>query len=152
MKKSKQILDLPIISISEGKQIGKVQRLIINPENFSVDFVSVEQEDWQVSVKAIPYKKIVGIGESAVMVEQTNTVIDLNEIPFINELLNKKIHLLGSQVLTRKGNLLGEISDYYFNDGNGQLESLLINFGEKELFFPIENVLSLGNERVIIND
>jgi uncharacterized protein YrrD len=152
MKKSKEIYDLPVISISDVNQIGKVKGLIINPENFSVDFLTVEQDDWQVSVKAIPYPKIVGIGESAVMVEKTNSVIDLNELPFINQLLNKQIHLIGSKVLTRKGDLSGEISDYFFNDDNGQLESLLILSGSNELFLPIENVISFGKDRVIIND
>lgn len=152
MKKSKEIYDLPVISISDVKEIGKVKGLIINPENFSVDFLTVEQADWQVSVKAIPYPKIVGIGEFAVMVEQTSSVIDLNEIPFINQLLNKQINLIGSNVLTRKGDLSGEISDYFFNEDNGQLESLLIHSGTNELFLPIENVISFGKDRVIINE
>lgn len=152
MKKSKEVLELPIISIYDGEQLGKVKGLIINPEKFSVDFFTVEQDNWQVSVKAIPFKKIIGIGESAMMVEQSNSVIDLNEIPFINQLINKQVHLIGSFVLTRKGDLLGKISDYFFSDETGQLDTLLINSEDKELFFPIENVLSFGKERVIIND
>lgn len=152
MKNRKQVLELPIISISDGEQLGKVKGLIINPEKFSVDFFTVEEENWQVSVRAIPFKKIIGIGESAMMVEQSDSVIDLNEIPFINQLINKQVHLIGSQVLTRKGDLLGEISDYFFNDENGQLDTLLINSENQELFFPIENVLSFGKERIIIND
>ncbi|OAS89538.1 MULTISPECIES: PRC-barrel domain-containing protein [Metabacillus] len=152
MKKSNELLDLPIISISGVKKIGKIKGLIINPDNFSVDFLTVEQEDWQVGVKAVPFKKIVGIGETAVMVEHDNSVIDLDEIPIVNQLLNKKIHIIGSQVLTRKGFLSGEVSDYYFNEGTGQLENLLILSGNKETYFPIENVISLGKEHVIIND
>jgi uncharacterized protein YrrD len=152
MKKSNELLDLPIISISGVNQIGKIKGLIINPDSFSVDFLTVEQEDWQVGVKAVPFKKIVGIGETAVMVEQDNSVIDLDEIPIVNQLLNKKIHIIGSQVLTRKGFLSGQVSDYYFNEGNGLLESLLILSGNKETYLPIENVISLGKEHVIIND
>ena len=152
MKNRKQVLELPIISISDGEQLGKVKGLIINPEKFSVDFFTVEEENWQVSVRAIPFRKIIGIGESAMMVEQSDSVIDLNEIPFINQLINKQVHLIGSQVLTRKGDLLGKISDYFFNDETGQLDTLLINSENQELFFPIENVLSFGKQRVIIND
>ncbi|MBO1512442.1 PRC-barrel domain-containing protein [Metabacillus bambusae] len=152
MKKSNELLDLPIISISGVKQIGKIKGLIINPDNFSVDFLTVEQEDWQVGVKAVPFKKIVGVGETAVMVEQDNSVIDLDEIPIVNQLLNKKIHIIGSLVLTRKGFLSGQVSDFYFNEENGQLESLLILSGNNETFLPIENVISLGKEHVIIND
>ena len=38
MKKSTEILGLPIISISEGMEIGKVKSLVINPEKGSLRF------------------------------------------------------------------------------------------------------------------
>ena len=60
MKKSVQINGLPIISIADGNQVGKVKSLVINPDKGSVDFLTIEHEDFQVSVKAIPFKKIVG--------------------------------------------------------------------------------------------
>lgn len=56
-EKSVEILNLPVISISEGEEIGQVKSLIINPEKFSVDFLTTQQEEWQVGVKAIPFKK-----------------------------------------------------------------------------------------------
>lgn len=90
MKKSTQILGQPIISISEGAEIGKVKSFVINPDKGSVDFLTIEHEDWQVSVKAIPFKKVVGIGEYAVTVESDRAVIDLNEIPIADQLVNKK--------------------------------------------------------------
>lgn len=93
MKKSTEITGLPIISIQEGQEIGTVKTLVINPEKGSIDFLTIEHEDWQVSVKAIPFKKIIGIGEYAVTVESDRAVIDLNEIPIANQLVNKKIRI-----------------------------------------------------------
>ncbi len=57
MKASAQIIGLPIISIADGMQIGAVKSFVINPDKGSIDFLTVEQEDVQLSLKAIPFKK-----------------------------------------------------------------------------------------------
>jgi uncharacterized protein YrrD len=152
MKKSTQVIKLPIISISEGDQIGQVNSLVINPDKFSVDFLTIQKEDWQISVKAIPFKKVIGVGEYAVTVENESAVIDLNEIPIANELLNKKVGIIGSKVMTRKGELLGEILEYYLNDDNGDLMGLSLKSGDKNVILPISSVVTLGKEMVIVNE
>ncbi|PGT87733.1 MULTISPECIES: PRC-barrel domain-containing protein [Bacillaceae] len=148
MKKAKELLHLPVISISEGKQLGMIKDLIINPEDKSVNYLIIGQDDWQVSLNALTYDNVVGVGDSAVMIEKKNSIIGLDDIPF----LNKMVPLIGSQVITRGGEHSGVISDYYFNEENGHLESLLIHSANNKFFLPIENVLYLGKERVITNE
>lgn len=147
MKKAKELLDLPIIHITEGNQIGTIRDLIIDPNELSVEFFIVGQDDWQVSMKALHYKNVIGVGDYAVIIEGEQPFTELRDIP----LLYKKGNLNGTQVVTTGGEFAGRIVDYYFNEENGQLESLLINSSNQEVFFPIENVLSLGKEFIIIN-
>ncbi|MFD2213368.1 PRC-barrel domain-containing protein [Metabacillus endolithicus] len=148
MKKAKELLHLPIISISEGKQLGIIKDLIIHPDEKSVNYLILGQDDWQGGLNALSYDMVVGVGDSAVMIEQKNSIIGLDDIPFIN----KMVPLIGSQVITRGGEHSGVISDYYFNEENGHLESLLIHSANNKFFLPIENVLYLGKERVITNE
>lgn len=82
MKKAKELLHLPIISISEGKQLGMIKDLIINPDEKSVNYLIIGQDDWQVSLDALSYDNVVGVGDSAVMIEQKNSILGLEEIPF----------------------------------------------------------------------
>ncbi|WP_110111502.1 PRC-barrel domain-containing protein [Bacillus sp. CGMCC 1.16541] len=152
MKKSTEIINLPIISITEGVEIGQVKSIIINPDKFSVDFLTTQQEDWQIGVKAIPFKKVIGVGEYAVTVENDSAIMDLSEIPIANELFNKKISLIGSRVMTRKGELLGEISEYHVNDDNGDLVGLSLKVKGEEVILPITEVITLGKQMVIVSE
>jgi uncharacterized protein YrrD len=152
LKTSLQITGLPIISISDGQQVGKVKSLVINPEKGSIDFLTIEHEDWQVSVKAIPFKKVVGIGEYAVTVESDNAVIDLNEIPIANQLVNKKIRITNTKVMTRKGELIGEISEFYVDDESGNILGMDIKSGSSEHILPSEYVLTYGKDIVIVKE
>lgn len=152
MKKSAQIKGLPIINISQGQEIGKVKSLVINPEKGSIDFITIEHEDWQVSVKAIPFRKVVGIGEYAVTIEADNAVIDLNEIPIANELVNKKIKIIDTKVMTRKGELLGTVNEYYADKENGQIIAMDLIIDEEKVVLPHEHVLTYGKDITVVKE
>ncbi|MFT8321650.1 MAG: PRC-barrel domain-containing protein [Bacillus sp. (in: firmicutes)] len=152
MKNSSQIKGLPIISILDGKQEGNVKSLIINPEKGSVDFLTLEQEEWQESIQAIPFKKVIGVGEYAVTVESANSIIDLNEIPIAQELVNKKITIAGTNVMTRKGELLGKVVEYYVNDENGDIIGLGTEIKEQESIILAEYVITYGKDIIIVKE
>lgn len=152
MKKSIQITGLPVISISEGNQVGKVKSLVINPDKGSVDFLTIEQEDLQVSAKAIPFKKIVGIGEYAVTIENENAIIDLNEIPIANQLVNKKIKIKNTKVLSRKGELLGEAKEFFIDHETGNILGMEIKVNDENVILSSTYVVTFGKDIMIVKE
>lgn len=152
MKKSIEIKNLPIISIANGIEIGKVKDLVIDPEQSSVDFLTVEQENWQVSVKAIPFRKIIGIGEYAVTVENENAVIDLNEIPIANQLVNRKIKIIDTRLMTRKGQLVGQAIEFFVNDETGQIIGVEINWQDRKVVLSSEFIITLGKDIIVVTE
>ncbi|QAS54039.1 PRC-barrel domain-containing protein [Halobacillus litoralis] len=153
MKRSVEIIGFPIISISAGEEIGRVKSIVVNPEKGSVDFLTVEHEDWQVSVKAIPFQKIIGIGKYAITVESQHSILDLNEIPIANQLINKKVSINGAQVMTRVGELVGEVKEFYVNEKNGQVLSVDF-FTEHEQIVGVSSdyIITYGEKLLILNE
>lgn len=152
MKKSSQILGLPIISIADGSEVGTVKSLVINPDKGSIDFLTIEKEEWQVSVKAIPYKKVVGIGEYAATIETDSAIIDLNEIPIANQLVNKKIKIIGSKVMTRKGEMIGDVHEFYVDEDNGNILGTSINVSGREVTLAANSVITYGRDIIIVKE
>ena len=153
MKNSAQIKGLPIISISNGQQEGKVHSLIINPEKGSVDFLTIEQEEWQESVDAIPFKKVVGVGEYAVTIESAHAIMDLNEIPIATELVNKQIGIIGTNVITRKGELIGKVTEFLVDDDNGgEIKALLADVKNEEVLIDAELVMTYGKDIIVVKE
>jgi uncharacterized protein YrrD len=151
MKKSVEIINLPIISIVDGNEIGSVKSLVINPEKGAVDFLTIDQEEWQESVKAIPFKKVVGIGEYALMIENENAIIDLSEIPIANQLVDKKITINDSRVITRKGQLIGDVTEYVIDDETGKIIEMFIKMKESQISISADQVITYG-KNIIINE
>ncbi|ASS98684.1 MULTISPECIES: PRC-barrel domain-containing protein [Geobacillus] len=152
MKTSAQIMGLPIISIADGAQIGAVKSFVINPDKGSIDFFTIEQEDVQLSLKAIPFKKVIGIGEFAVTVANVHDVIDLAEIPIANQLVNKQIRIKNTKAITRKGQLLGEVYEFFLNEETGDIVGIALRLENGEAVLPADQVLTYGKDIVIVSD
>ena len=58
MKKSADILRLPVISISEGKQVGTVKDLVIDAAQGAVVALVVDDGSWYLGAKVIPFNAI----------------------------------------------------------------------------------------------
>lgn len=152
MKKSSEVQGLPIISIADGVEIGRVKSLIINPEKRSIDFITVDHEEWQMEGRAVPFNKIVGIGDYALTIDSKRSVIDMNEIPVANELLNRKISILQTKIMTRKGQLVGEATEYSIDDETGELVQLYVLNENGEYIVAGKDVITYGKELIIVTE
>lgn len=152
MKTSKQIVGLPIIGINDGKELGTVKSLVVNPENGTIDFITVHHEDWQISVKAVPYKKVIGVGDYAVTIESEMNIIDLTEIPIANTLVTKNIKITNARVMSKKGQLLGKITEYFVNEDNGAVIGLELVCNNTEVILGSEHVHTYAKDILIVNE
>jgi len=152
MKKSNQFVGLPIISIADGAEVGHVKSLVVNPKEGMVDFLTVEHADWQISVRAVPFKKIVGVGEFAVMIEDSTSIFDLTEIPIANELVQKKITVVGAKLIDRKGQLIGEATEFFINEDTGAILGLELSLRSKKVILSSEQLITYGRDLIVIKE
>ncbi|WP_041638019.1 PRC-barrel domain-containing protein [Anoxybacillus flavithermus] len=152
MKSSAQVIGLPVISIQNGVQLGQVKSLVVNPEKGTIDFLIVDQENWEISMKAIPFRHVIGIGEFAVTVEEERAVLDLNVIPIANELVNKKITIKQAKVMTRKGQLLGEATEFYMDEETGHITGIEVQIGNELRIVRADHVITYGKDLLIVHE
>lgn len=153
MKQSKQILGKPIITIKSGKEMGMVKNFVINPDMRSIEFLVVQGEQWDFGIKAIPFKLVEGLGDYAVTIESERSIIDLADIPIANELLTKNIQIKNTRVITKKGDMLGQINEYAFCKESGKVLGCYINRADGEtLVLPEKVVITFGKEITVVAD
>ncbi|EPZ39678.1 PRC-barrel domain containing protein [Anoxybacillus ayderensis] len=152
MKSSAQVIGLPVISIQNGVQLGQIQSFIINPEKGAVEFLIVDHQEQQTGTKLIPFRHIIGIGEFAVTVEEERIVLDLNAIPIFNELVNEKIAIKQAKVMTRKGQLLGEATEFYMDEETGQITGIEVQIGNESRIVRADHVITYGKDLLIVHE
>lgn len=150
MKQSKEVLGMPIISIMDGKDIGKVKNFVINPDLRGIEFLIVQNDQWEFGIKAIPFKLVEGLGDYAVTIETEGSVIDLADIPVANELLSKNIQIKGSRIITKKGRLLGQVAEYFFSEETGKIIGCVLEQDGVTKVLPEESVLTFGKDIMVV--
>lgn len=121
MKKSVEILGLPIISITEGRELGMSKTLLIDAKNGLVAAITIEDADWYRGVKLIPYDSVIAIGDDAVTITNSENILTLDDAGDFANLLDENIRVIGTKAITKSGTIQGNISELYIGD-DGKIE------------------------------
>ena len=121
MKKSVEILGLPVISITEGRELGMSKTLLIDAKKGTVAAITIEDEDWYRGVKLIPYESVIAIGDDAVTVTNSENILTLDDAGDYEQLLDDNIRIIGTKAITKSGSIQGKISELYIGD-DGKIE------------------------------
>ena len=156
MKKTKEIIGLPIISISDGIEVGRVKTIIINAEKGAIDYVVVDSGIQILSAKVIPTEYVLGIGEYALTIENEDAINDISKIPAAIDLLQKNIQVKGTKVLTKKGRLIGEIGDIFVDEeDNCNIIGLeyIADITQKSIrIIPRDSIITFGKNLVVVKE
>ena len=121
MKKSVDILGLPVISITEGRELGMSKTLLIDAPNRVVAAVTIEDEDWYRGVKLIPYDNVIAVGDDAVTINNSENILTLDAAGDFETLLDDNIRVIGTKAITRSGVIQGVISEIFIGE-DGSIE------------------------------
>lgn len=156
MKKTQKILGLPIISISDGLEAGKVKSIIINADRGAIDYIVVDSGIQIFSARVIPTEDVLGIGEYALTIENESIITDISKIPEAIQLLQNDIRVKGTKVLTRKGSLIGEIGDIYIDEDDGcKIKGLefIADITQKQIrIIPRDTVITFGKNLTVVKE
>ncbi|SFR04408.1 PRC-barrel domain-containing protein [Desulfoscipio geothermicus] len=158
MRKSKQFISMPVISLQEGQQIGTIKGLVVDPIAKRVAALIIEQKGWFQEQKFIPYNHVRSVGEDAVTVNQGTAVQKGGSLPEIINLVKNNIKITGTRVVTESGTILGEVDDYYVNLDSGELVGIEFSGGyisgivSGRAFLDVDHVLTVGKEMIVCSD
>lgn len=155
MKKTREIVGLPIISISDGIEVGKVKAVVFNAEKGAIDFIVVDSGIQIVGTRIIPAGSVLGIGEYALTIEDSEKMVDISKVPAAIDLLQKDIQIKGTKVLTKKGRLVGQIGEVFVDEDNKCSITCLEFTAENSntiRMLPRRNVITFGKNLIIVTD
>ncbi|MBP2635921.1 MAG: PRC-barrel domain protein [Firmicutes bacterium] len=152
MKKSVDIIGQPIISITEGKELGSVKDLLINHSNGTIAALVIADEKWYLGAKLVPFNTVTGLGESAVTINNSNDIVTITGGSEFEKLFEAGIKIIGTKVLTKGGKIQGKVNEILI-DNSGKIESCEMEKPDGEvILLPAQNVVTFGKEVVIVAD
>ena len=146
---------LPVITMAEGKQVGKVDDLVVDPERKAVSWLRLHSggilggERLWVSTEAVH-----GVGEDAVTINAEADVRSPADAPEAVAMVKAKRELIGGKVITESGERVGEVCDYEFDPETFAITSLSVppgmNVVGETLMITGDHLLTIGEDVVVV--
>lgn len=156
MKKSKELLGLTVISIEDGKDLGNVSDFVINPSKGAVEYLIIDCGVKYLGLKVLPFGLVEGVGEYAVTVQSADALTELAEEADIKGLLEKDVHVTGTRVLSKKGKLIGTVSEFLVDDdAEGKISGCELDLGDdsdEKGIIPAEQIITFGKDILVVNE
>ena len=116
MKTSAEILGLPVISITEGRELGMSKTLLIDAKNGAVAAITIEDDDWYRGVKLIPFDSVIAVGADAITITNSENILTLEDAVDFENLLDENVRIIGTKAITKAGTIQGSVSEIYIGD------------------------------------
>ena len=151
MKKSVEIIGLPVISITEGRELGMSKGLLVDAKNGAIAAIIIEDEDWYRGVKLLPYSSVVAIGSDAVTVVKSETILTLENAGDYETMMDENVKVIGTKAITKTGTIQGNVVEISVGDG-GKIEKVEIEAADGSLSEITSDQISIFGKQVTIID
>ena len=151
MKKSIEIIGLPVISITEGRELGMSKTLLIDAKNGTIAAITIEDEDWYRGVKLLPYSSVIAIGEDAVTVTNSENILTLEDAGDYEAMMDANIKIIGTKAITKSGTIQGKVVEIYVGE-NGKIEKCEIEARDGSLSEITSDQISIFGKQVTVID
>lgn len=153
MKKTGEIVGLPIISLVDGGEVGVVKSLVLDADKAAIAAVVVDDTKWYRAAKVILFNDILGIGESALTIEQQSSIKETIQVPEVERLLDANVNVLNTKVLSKKGQIQGMIVEIYFDEETGKiLECHAKSENGSDFVIKADRVYTFGANITVVAD
>jgi len=152
LKRSREVVGLPVIELREGKSLGRVHGLLVNPAERRVAALEVgERTLLKTRCELITYDLLRSIGADAVTLHSFTAAAEPCETT-PDGLTGKK--LTGSRVVTADGTLVGVLEDFTFMEAGGAIAELAVSLDKAKhnLLLPVEVVENFGKDYIIVRE
>jgi uncharacterized protein YrrD len=146
-----------VLSRATANKLGQIHDLLINPAQGEMAGLSIRMPDQ--SLRLVDYQEIYSFGQDAIMINSDEAAVPVQESP-LKVLPLAKNNLVGVNVLTGDGKLLGQVANVYIRLAETVLliyevrASILDKLLDHALFFPATEGHAISSDftRLVVAD
>ena len=151
MKKSIEIIGLPVISITEGRELGMSKTLLIDAKNGTIAAITIEDEDWYRGVKLLPYSSVIAIGADAVTITNSENILTLEDASDYETMLDANVRIIGTKAITKTGTIQGKVSEICVGEGGRIEKCALIDADGAAAEISADQISIFGKQVTVID-
>lgn len=122
MTRASKLLNLPIISASNGQKLEKARDILYDDKNDFIKAFLVDEGGWLRTAKIVPYSSVTSIGEDAIIVKDENAIVTADMVNGIDTDPKNHVSIRDKAIMTENGKNLGKIIDLEIDEQTGKVK------------------------------
>ena len=145
-----KIKNMPVGAMDEGALIGKVEKVIIQPEEGKIIGFLVMVPGFLAQPKVVSFQDVVSIDAQGLVINSGNNLLDKDEIVRIGELIKTKFSLTGLPAKTKNKKYLGRVRDVVIEANSGDVIRIYVKNLWDEKIFERSMIYKISPTEVIL--
>ncbi len=156
MRRAKDIIGLPVVTLDSGKCIAEVLDILFEPEENRILALVVDRGRWLTNARGVPFNAVHSIGEDAVVVPSRKAIWRAKADPKVERAWESKKVVSELDVYTSDGDFLGKIADIDIDEKTGQVQGYEVRLDgisetqRGEQFLPAPETEQVGFEMAFV--
>lgn len=156
MRKGKNVVGQSVVSHIDGRRLESVKDVLLGETNDGIVALLVDEGGLLSSSRVVPIESVESFGRDAVVISGSDAVVSASADPEVKAIVNRKEKLLGKRVLTSSGDLLGSISDMYFEERSGRILGFEVSGGilgdiaRGTSYLAVEEIENMGPDVIFV--
>lgn len=152
MHKAADLIKKEIVRIDTGNIIGSVVDLLFDPEERHLVALITVSGGWLRDTVLVDWQAVLVWTGDIVLVKPETEPIKASSNERFSKLLERRIHLAGTNVMSRKGVKLGNVGELLLRQ-SGEIGAYVINrgfLGSERNYVLAEDIVALGSDALIV--
>ncbi len=127
--KTSDFTGMPIISSENGKQIGIISDVVVDPKKQKISAFLIGNDNPQ-DAQALSFKDVTEVVSNTIFVKNNQSIKPANQAVKFDQQNGKSSQLVKQKVVSKKGEELGEVVDFYFDATKGDVKQVEYKTGQ----------------------
>lgn len=152
-----ELIGSGVILRQENALAGRVQEVVISPENRQLLGFVVQEGFGKKKLKTLAAKDVLGFNEQFILIPSYKSLAEPDEIIRIKEVQDGGIKIIKSKVYTISGIYLGKVKNYSIDFDISRMSRIYVNARSirkliKELIIEAKCIVSINKDKIIVDD
>lgn len=147
------IIGAVVAELRGQTKVGRVREVVIDNEKISLAAVALDMPFWSFSKQQfISSIDIVHLRKNAVIINNDDAILDVNESINLKKLVEKKSFGIGQKVRTESGTYIGQVYDYLIETESMGITKFYVRKLLAERIIATKKIISMEGKTIKIAD
>jgi uncharacterized protein YrrD len=158
MRQGQEVVGMSVVTRDNGHEVGRVKDLIVHRAKNRVLGLLMARGGWFQHARVLPLSEVLSFGVNAILVPSDTVVVEAEQVPEIQVVLDQKKMLCGTVLMTANGNEIGRVKDVRFDEHSGKVEGfevlsgIFVDATSDRVFLPADQNVNVREDVVLVSD